>query len=286
MFDTYLYQLEKDHTFLAGYKECTLTGDRHPVFLFTSLRILRVISGCGEWKIGDRLCRLAKGDIIAVNNWEPRQFIRTFHTDLICEIFAFTPTVFGNEVACLSLFYNRSGSAFPLVGGNTPQGQELHRLLDMLKARLAKIPATVYDKIAVSCLITAAAACLLDSLPGATEVYLSQPDIKASSAKLVADAVIYLNRHLDQALSVSDLAKYAGVSREYFSRLFRRYTGITPVSFINLCKINRTLHRMTAEDRTVLDAALESGFTSASGFYKAFHALYGMSPTEYLSFRS
>ena len=73
MFDSYEHTLTRQGKFVAGYKHCDVTRDSMGTYLFTTLRLLRVLRGSADWKIGKRVFRLREGDIIAVNNAEVRQ---------------------------------------------------------------------------------------------------------------------------------------------------------------------------------------------------------------------
>ena len=134
MFDSYEHTLTRQGKFVAGYKHCDVTRDSMGTYLFTTLRLLRVLRGSADWKIGKRVFRLREGDIIAVNNAEVRQFV---HVDpnqgFLCEIFAFLPTIFGSESECLRLFYDRGPGFVPVFESSLPGFENVDRILDLVR---------------------------------------------------------------------------------------------------------------------------------------------------------
>lgn len=281
MFDNYIYKAERNGAFLAGYTTCALKGDLHPSFLFTTLRIVRVLSGDAQWKIGSKIHHIKKGDIVVVNNLEPRQFLKTSDDNFVCEIFALSPGILGAESYCFSLFYNHTDKFNPIINQTIKNTHQIHTLLDLIKEKFAVV--TPHNQIVIQNLIISVIADILDLM----DVYshgeqIMETNPNVSSANIVVRSIEYINQNLTNNLFVSTLSENAGISREYFCKIFRKYTGTTPSSFINRCKINNVIHLITTKDINILDAAFESGFSTSSGFYKTFKELCGMSPKEFL----
>jgi AraC-like DNA-binding protein len=94
-------------------------------------------------------------------------------------------------------------------------------------------------------------------------------------AKDLADA-----RYFD-ALTVSDLARAAGLSRAHFSRAFRRAFGETPHAYLLTRRLERAAALLRNTDRSVLEICLAVGLQSVGSFTTTFTRVYGMSPTSY-----
>jgi AraC family transcriptional regulator len=89
----------------------------------------------------------------------------------------------------------------------------------------------------------------------------------------------HIRDHLADDLSLDTLAQVAGFSPFHFHRLFKSITGET----VNECVVRWRLERAVAllkgaPDCSILDAALEAGFNSASNFSRSFKKRYGFSP--------
>jgi AraC-like DNA-binding protein len=94
-------------------------------------------------------------------------------------------------------------------------------------------------------------------------------------AKDLADA-----RYSD-ALTVTDLARAAGLSQAHFSREFRRAFGETPHAYLLTRRLERAAALLRNTDRSVLEICLAVGLQSVGSFTTTFTRVYGMSPTAY-----
>lgn len=94
-------------------------------------------------------------------------------------------------------------------------------------------------------------------------------------------AVLYLQEHFREPVSLADLAKAAGLSEKYFGEYFKSITGETPIQYLNEYRIERAAEALAEEEKSVTDIALECGFNDLSYFIKTFRRHYGVSPNFY-----
>ena len=279
MFDSYEHTLTRQGRFVAGYKHCDVTRDSMGTYLFTTLRLLRVLRGSADWKIGKRVFRLREGEIIAVNNAEVRQFV---HVDtrqgFLCEIFAFLPTIFGSESECLRLFYDRGPEFVPVFESSLPGFENVDRILDLVREAFCS-DENLYAYIVG--LLSAAAAGLVRGIERLAPETLGAVG-GLGGAEIISGAIRYINDNISNEFSVAELAAALNLSRGYFTSLFARCTGTTPAEFINRCRITNVITLLGTKKMNILDAAFASGFGSSSGFYRTFGAVLGMTPSEYL----
>jgi AraC family transcriptional regulator len=85
----------------------------------------------------------------------------------------------------------------------------------------------------------------------------------------------------DGALSLSALAREAGLSPYHFLRTFRRVAGVTPHQYVLRTRLREAALRLAWEGDQVLDVALDSGFGDLSNFNRTFRAEFGMTPRAY-----
>ncbi len=277
----YEYSVTSGGTFLAGYSSFRIAPGAHPpAFLYPELRIVRVLEGGGVWQIGERSVGLDAGDIVFVNNVENRRFLRTDAVSGIrADVFSFTPTAFGGNAVCFRLFYGERRKT-PVRPADPGYGS-VRTLLDSLYGALARTPAGE-EKIALaSSLIAAVTAQALVNL-NALSPLSSEVPFTESAASAVSAALQYVNDNIASPFDVADLAASVYLSRGYFTELFRRYTGFTPAQFIRRARVNNAVRLLASKKRSVLEAALASGFTTSSGFYKSFGAVFGVPPTAFL----
>ena len=100
--------------------------------------------------------------------------------------------------------------------------------------------------------------------------------------KIIIDkAISFIQTNVKENLSLQIIAENAGFSLNYFDALFRRHTGYSPVEYSRIYKLTRSALELRKTAKTVLDIALEFGYSSHESFTRAFKAFYGMPPAEY-----
>ncbi len=96
----------------------------------------------------------------------------------------------------------------------------------------------------------------------------------------VERALSYIARHLDEPLSVADIARAAHLSEFHLHRVFREAVGETIGRFVTRRRLETAALRLAYEtDRSITDIALSTGYSSSSNFSKAFSAYFGVSPS-------
>jgi AraC family transcriptional regulator len=80
---------------------------------------------------------------------------------------------------------------------------------------------------------------------------------------------------------LASLAAETGYSSGHFLRSFRATTGLPPHQFVIRRRLERARRLMLNGSLTLLDIALETGFSSHSHFSRAFRRHYGVSPSSF-----
>ena len=88
----------------------------------------------------------------------------------------------------------------------------------------------------------------------------------------------YIDRHLENALSVQELASHLGRSTSYFARSFRSSVGLAPHAYVMRRRLLRAQELLESTDLPLIDIALATGFADQSHFCRRFHQMMGMSP--------
>ena len=96
----------------------------------------------------------------------------------------------------------------------------------------------------------------------------------------------YIETHLEDEITLSDLARVSLFSPWYAHRLFRQYTGLTPAEYIRRLRLSRSALRLKQGGCRVTDAAYELGFGSVDGYQRAFRKTFGCNPGEYVRTRA
>ncbi len=82
-------------------------------------------------------------------------------------------------------------------------------------------------------------------------------------------------------LSQSTMAQRAGISKDYFSRIFKNVTGMNYSKWLNMIRLEKATELLALSDRTLTEVAMLSGFQSIPSFNRVFRTEKGMPPSEY-----
>ncbi|OOM82246.1 putative response regulatory protein [Clostridium puniceum] len=91
----------------------------------------------------------------------------------------------------------------------------------------------------------------------------------------------YINEHLEDKLSLNEIASLYSISPSYLSALFKKYCDIGFSEYITHMKINKAKELLLKENYKVYEVSDMLGFESAFYFSKVFKKVTGYSPKEY-----
>jgi AraC family transcriptional regulator len=101
---------------------------------------------------------------------------------------------------------------------------------------------------------------------------------KAEYIARINRTIDYIERHLDRELTLEELARTANFSKYHFHRIFQAMVGETLGRFIRRVRLEKAANRLIQNPRTsVIEIALDCGFSGSASFAKAFKELFGMS---------
>jgi len=100
--------------------------------------------------------------------------------------------------------------------------------------------------------------------------------------KRVNRVIDHIRERLAEPLTLAELARVAAFSPFHFHRVFRAITGETLFGFVQRLRVERAAAALLGgREVSVLEIALDHGFSSAATFARAFHAHFGMSATRW-----
>ncbi len=100
--------------------------------------------------------------------------------------------------------------------------------------------------------------------------------------KKLQDTIDTIEANLHQKLDIQSLANHAGYSYYNYQHLFKDYVGMPIATYITRRRLEKALYQIQ-EGSPMTVAALDYGFDTYAGFYKAFVKQYGCSPKKYLA---
>jgi AraC family transcriptional regulator len=102
------------------------------------------------------------------------------------------------------------------------------------------------------------------------------------SKSALKQIVQYIHAHLEQNLSLTELAVLAQMSCHHFARLFKRSTGVSPHQYVIQCRVERAKKLILQEERSIAEIAHQLGFANQSHLSRHFKRLVGVSPKQWL----
>ncbi|NOD77812.1 MULTISPECIES: GlxA family transcriptional regulator [unclassified Ruegeria] len=91
-------------------------------------------------------------------------------------------------------------------------------------------------------------------------------------------AVAVIQDSLEDPLPTSMLAQKVGISTRQLERLFGRYLGCTPKTYMTNLRLDRARVLLQQTHMSVIDVAVACGFSSAGHFSKLYRRQFGISP--------
>lgn len=107
--------------------------------------------------------------------------------------------------------------------------------------------------------------------------------LKGVDRQRLGSVVDYIEAHLTEDLSLSELALTAGLSKFHFARLFKEAVGLTPHKYVLKRRIEHAAQALRKRAMTLSEASHLFGFTDQSHFTRVFKQVKGMTPKQFLS---
>lgn len=97
----------------------------------------------------------------------------------------------------------------------------------------------------------------------------------------IAKTVLYIRKHLNEAIELEKLAEISCLSKDHFIRLFKKELGTTPLQYINQKKIEKAQLLLITKELAVKEIAFQLAFDDYSYFSRLFKKTTGVTPQEY-----
>ncbi|WP_110113594.1 helix-turn-helix domain-containing protein [Bacillus sp. CGMCC 1.16541] len=91
----------------------------------------------------------------------------------------------------------------------------------------------------------------------------------------------YISEHCTEDLAIKQVADHINLSVPYFSRFFKRETGLNFVEYVTFVRLQRAVWMLRHTDYTIERIAEELGFNTPNYFSGTFKKYVGLSPREY-----
>lgn len=121
----------------------------------------------------------------------------------------------------------------------------------------------------------------IDDLDDSDGKALQQIKTMSTSNASIISAIEYIDSNLDKRLTLDQVSSKVYLSDYYFSKLFKRETGLSFSVYLNARKIQKAMLLLKESDKSINDISDALGFTRLSYFSQTFKKYTGVAPTKY-----
>lgn len=100
-------------------------------------------------------------------------------------------------------------------------------------------------------------------------------------AQLFHTMLNFIHTNYPEPLSVSQIAGSALIGKNLCTALFRKYTGLSPIKYLNEYRLYTAKNLITHTDRQISEISGDVGYNQVSHFIEQFRGSYGLSPLKY-----
>src|SRR5690625_1132830 len=95
------------------------------------------------------------------------------------------------------------------------------------------------------------------------------------------EVIQYIQQHLEEPLTLEQLARHVAYSPFHFSRIFKERTGLSPMYYVSSLRLHKAKQLLLHTNLTVRDVGMEIGQQSLGTFTTRFTERVGMSPAHF-----
>lgn len=90
----------------------------------------------------------------------------------------------------------------------------------------------------------------------------------------------YIEEHYAAPLPLEEISSHFFLSREYFSRFFKKHMGVTFTRYLNQVRLMHIYQDICNTSTGIMELAEQHGFTNYKLFNRMFHEIYGCAPRD------
>ncbi|UUZ84818.1 AraC family transcriptional regulator [Paenibacillus sp. P26] len=106
---------------------------------------------------------------------------------------------------------------------------------------------------------------------------------KDEPASWIRECIDFMELHASEGVTVQQVAAFAGVHRSYFSSVFTREVGMSPLNYLQKIRMEKAAHLLRETDVSVTEIALSLGYPNLFSFTRAFKNYYSVPPVLFRS---
>ncbi|MDL2301916.1 AraC family transcriptional regulator [Lachnospiraceae bacterium OttesenSCG-928-D06] len=261
-------------TMIAGHDRTALPfsydfhfHDNYEIYLF--------VDGQGEMLVNHSRYSLVPGTLLIFNSNEVHKVLPSSAYPYERMTIHFSPGLIRalplQSCNLLSCFQNRTPGASnaALLSGDTYE-----QFKTLVLSLIHHIHSAEYGQEAM------ALSCLTQILVLTNQAFYTSSLKNLPLSSFVSQAVMYIEKHVAEPLSLSILAKVLSVDSFYLSHQFKEQIGASPYHYILVQKIAYA-KILLAQGKSCIDVCEEAGFGEYNNFSRTFKKYVGLTPLQY-----
>lgn len=97
----------------------------------------------------------------------------------------------------------------------------------------------------------------------------------------IQKAASYIKEHCEQPLTLDELSKQCGFTKEYFSTIFKDTTGFGFNEYLNQMRIAKSINLLTTTTLSIIEISCRCGFNDSNYFSAVFKKIVGVPPRKF-----
>lgn len=250
-----------------------------PLHLHDDIEILAGKTGTLRVNVDNEQIDVGEGDILVIHRRVPHetQAIRPNTATALIQfrIEKLRASEFENMNKYLSLILENTAEKFVFLPSDAPSTQEIFQTICRLQKE------KVEEKREYEIFIKGYMDVLLGLLYRNGILHNIEETYNKGSVQKIWPVIEYIDKNYQNKISLEDLGGVLNINREYFCRIFKDATKVTPMEYINFVRIWKAENLLTTTDYSILEISMEVGFSSVSYFNRVFKARKKVTPSAY-----
>lgn len=236
------------------------------------IEFIVVLSGKMQYNINGQIVTLEAGNGIFVNS---RQF-HFGYSDTFTEC-KFLCVILHPVSLCVSHYIEQSFIApilddvllpYHLLHSDTDwENRIINALCDMFEAEELKIISLFFD--------------IWNELYKHKGSLIQNTFNKNSKLNILKKMISFIQNNYKEKINLSDIANTGSVGKTECCIIFKRYTNLTPILYLNDYRLRKSVKLLTETDLTISEICYEVGFSGASYFTEIFSKTFHCTPKAY-----
>ena len=247
---------------------------RYEIHDHSAIEILLTLEGMVTYTIEDKVYQVRKGEILIMPQDTAHSLTMEEGSSRYLYLFEPDAIMTMRDIKSMAIYFNKP---FHLRDGS-----DAHVRIRELLLRAKDL----YEKRELMW-NTACYSCILRVYATLGQRYLSgirprtADNMRNMDSEVINAVMTYINNHYREELSLENVAGFAGFSRYYFSRSFKKQTGYSFKDYLCQKRLQVAMDLLIRTNRSMRDVAIESGFGSVATFNRVFREKKGCTPTQY-----